>query len=131
MVLTRAKPIGGFLVRGWPRSLSTSTAGSFFCQSPRDPCNFLSRKPRRGFNAPLSQPVVSSPPSLRSGLHTGAYYCQFTPTILTMNLRGSHPSDQLESLVDIRRTCRVVFSVEPTFGEEVEDLSDRVVYRKS
>lgn len=26
----------------------------FFCQSPRDPCNFLSRKPRRCFNAPLS-----------------------------------------------------------------------------
>lgn len=37
------------------RSPSTCSPGPFFCQSPRDPCNFLSRKPRRGFNAPLSQ----------------------------------------------------------------------------
>lgn len=35
--------------------LTNSSPGPFFCQSPRDPCNFLSRKPRRCFNAPLSQ----------------------------------------------------------------------------
>ena len=103
-------------MQGWPRSLSASTAASFFCQSPRDPCNFLSRIPRRGFNAPLSQPVVSS---LRSGLHSGTYYCQFTPTILTMNLRGSHPFECPP------RKCRqthVSAWYFLTFGREVEDL---------
>jgi len=70
-------------------SLSTCSTGPFFCQSPRDPCNFLSRKPRRGFNAPLSQSALpaSSPPLVQRR----PYYSQSTPTILTMH-RGSHSS---------------------------------------
>ncbi|KAK1134813.1 hypothetical protein K0M31_007584 [Melipona bicolor] len=67
-------------------------------------------------------PVVSSPPSLRSGLHTGTYYCQFTPTILTMNLRGSHPSDRPECLPVKRQTLSGRLSAELTFGRAVEDL---------
>jgi hypothetical protein len=67
----------------------TCSTGPFFCQSPRDPCNFLSRKPRRGFNAPLSQSALpaSSPPLVQRR----TYYSQSTPTILTMH-RGSHSS---------------------------------------
>lgn len=94
----------GFIVRGRPRSLSTSTPGPFFCQSPRDPCNFLSRKPRRGFNAPLSQPVVPSPPLLRSGLYTVllpvySHYFSYEPH------RGSHPSYWfIENASKVQRT---------------------------
>lgn len=64
------------------RSPSTCSPGPFFCQSPRDPCNFLSRKLRRGFNAPLSQHPPASP-------YIVLDYSQSTPTILTMN-SGSH-----------------------------------------
>lgn len=64
------------------RSPSTCSPGPFFCQSPRDPCNFLSRKLRRGFNAPLSQLPPASP-------YIVSDYSQSTPTILTMN-SGSH-----------------------------------------
>jgi len=48
----------------------------FFCQSPRDPCNFLSRKPRRGFNAPLSQSALpaSLPPLVQRRLYYSHYF---------------------------------------------------------